>query len=601
MVKILFSIMFFALFLQADVLNLTPDMDGIQEFSYASYIKDSTKKLTIEMVRDQPFKNDAHISSNSGLSRAAWWLKLHVENKTQKPIAWVWHFPYGQFDNLQSWQYDANGTLVSHAIKGDKPPVILQQPFNYYSSFQYRTPPKHQQTVYIKIGYEKAGLVEMFSSLWTHNEFIRFKALENGMLIAVLSALGTLLFYNIFLWIMLRKKEYFWYNLYLVGVIFVTLTYNDIGVYYIWGKIPLLVDMMPFISIVLLFFAFLHFTRAFLETYKRLTYADKLISILDYILIAVLVLAFFSERYYAIRLLQLSSIAFIFFPYFGFVLWKKGYKIARGYTIASAVVSVSVILSLLRFSSVIETSQILFWLMRFCFIAEGILLAIALADRIATLEYNYKNSQEKIKLTLEEAKTNLQKEVQKRTLELEVQTKRAQELARTDLLTGIGNRRALLERGEELVGESKRYGSLFSLIALDLDFFKSINDSYGHEGGDAVLRLFAKHVRVCLRETDFFARSGGEEFVILLPHTDEHKALQKAQILLNEVQALEIPYKNEVLKITVSMGVSEFFVMQDSLDTVLAKADKALYYVKAHGRNNVKTYNQIREKGENKI
>jgi len=233
---------------------------------------------------------------------------------------------------------------------------------------------------------------------------------------------------------------------------------------------------------------------------------------------------------------------------------------------------------------------LLFWASRFGFIAEGILLSIALADRISILEQETKSAQDKVRHTLEEAKENLESEVIKRTLELEQQTAKAKELARVDEMTGIANRRAFLEQGEKIIQNSKRYQTPFSLVIMDIDHFKNINDTYGHAAGDLVLVSLVKEISSSIRDTDFFARVGGEEFVLLLPHTTAELATEKTKALLKKIEMLEVPYKESVLKITVSMGICEFTQHEDTIYSLLSKADQALYYVKGHGRNGVHVY-----------
>jgi len=351
-------------------------------------------------------------------------------------------------------------------------------------------------------------------------------------------------------------------------------------------------DMMPFISIATLFVSFILFTRAFLDTYKLTPKVDMLLKLLIVINIVAIVLAILGQRHFAIAVVQLSLFAFLFFPLLGFRLWYEGYKIARGYAIASSILALTVMISIFRFSEVLQTNELLYWMSRFGFILEGVVLSIALADRITILEHNYNNHQKEVQEKLEEAKKTLESEVEKRTYDLEIQMQRAEKIARTDEMTGIYNRRAFLEHGERLIYDAIRYKTNFSLIILDIDFFKNINDSYGHDAGDLVLISFTNEISKYLRDSDFFARIGGEEFVILLPHARPAQALEKANILLKKISELETIYKDIVLNVTVSMGISEPTDKDESIYSLLAKADKALYEIKNDGRNGVGIYEE---------
>jgi diguanylate cyclase (GGDEF)-like protein len=590
MFKIVSMTLLLTMSLCADTLTLGTDMANVSTSTNVRFFEDTTKKMDIEEIKSQHFKTERSLHSNQGRTRSNWWLKLQVKNPATEPIAWILKFNYGQFDELQSWQFNDRDLLVSHSLKGDHYLDVSKSSFAHRSAFSFITSPGEKNTVYVKLAYVDAGVMEMFHSIWSKEAFLKSQELRNNLLVGAISALCVLLFYNIFLWLILRKKEYFWYNAYLLGVIFSLLTFNQVGSYYLWNNSLYLIDMMPFLSIITLFVSFILFTRAFLETADRLPAVDKVLKILIGLNITAVVLANFGARYFAVGLVQLVSFVFIFFPMIGFVLWHRGYKIARGYTIASMVLSLTFLISLFRYVDVLQSSEFLFWINRFGFIAEGIFLAVALADRITILENETISTQNKLNITLEEAKNTLASEVKKRTLELEIQTKKAQQLARVDEMTGIWNRRAFLEHGEDLIRDAIRYKTPFSLVLIDIDFFKNINDQYGHEAGDLSLKAFAKEITENIRDTDFFARIGGEEFVILLSHTNAKQAFELTKSLLKKINALEILYKEFKVKVTASMGICEFTDAKDTTYSLLAKADEALYYVKEHGRNNVHLY-----------
>ena len=589
MLKILSFILLFPIFLNANIINLDPIMKGMKTFSQVSFYEDITKKMDIEEIKKQNFKK-THFYSGEGTSNSAWWIKFEVQNPTNKPIDWILYFNYSQFDEMQSWQYSDKNLLISHSLKGDhhidESKISLEQ----RTSFEFVTPANEKNTVYIKLNYVGSGVIEMFHSIWTKDEYIKSQELRFNLLVGILSAISILLFYNLFILFFLRKKEYLWYTIYLAGVILLVLTTNQLGAHYLWSKSFYLIDIMPIVSVLTIFISFVLFTREFLETFKYLPKVDKVLKLLILIGLVTFVLVNFGMRGLAIEIFQICTISFIFFPIIGGVLWYRGYKIARGYTIASFVLSTVILIALLRFSGFLETSEFIFWLSKFGFIAEGVLLSIALADRITILEYETISAQNKERETLKRAKENLEIEVEKRTLELKQQTIKAEELARIDEMTGLANRRAFFEKGENLVHQSIRYQTPFTLVVIDIDHFKKVNDTYGHAAGDLVLKLFAKEISQSIRDTDFFSRVGGEEFVILLPHTTSDLAIEKTKRLLKSISDLEIFYEEYILKITVSMGVCELIDPDDTIYSLLSKADQALYYVKEHGRNNVHLY-----------
>lgn len=167
------------------------------------------------------------------------------------------------------------------------------------------------------------------------------------------------------------------------------------------------------------------------------------------------------------------------------------------------------------------------------------------------------------------------------------------ELATTDVLTGLPNRRHFLVRLDEELARLRRGGEQHvALLLLDLDHFKRVNDSFGHEAGDKVLRMFSDIVRGTLRKNDVAGRLGGEEFGILLPGIEQENAREFAERLREKVAAGGVEHQGQTLKIKVSIGITEL-TAESAPQTQLARADKALYYAKESGRNRVTVYSAL--------
>lgn len=159
-------------------------------------------------------------------------------------------------------------------------------------------------------------------------------------------------------------------------------------------------------------------------------------------------------------------------------------------------------------------------------------------------------------------------------------------LANTDGLTGVLNRRSLMEEGERLFSLSRRHGRRISALMIDADHFKSVNDTYGHDVGDIVLKKLAVTVAEVLRNTDVFGRLGGEEFVAILPETDDVGAEDLAWKIVHAVQGLEIGLADgRAIRFTVSIGIGADAERAKNLDSLLKEADMAVYVAKQNGRN----------------
>ena len=161
-------------------------------------------------------------------------------------------------------------------------------------------------------------------------------------------------------------------------------------------------------------------------------------------------------------------------------------------------------------------------------------------------------------------------------------------LATTDELTGIHNRRQLFELGRIEIERARRYGHPLSAIMLDIDFFKKVNDTYGHSVGDQVLRVLAQECSDSIREYDILGRYGGEEFAVVLPETEHSDACVTAERLRKCIEEKSFKTTHAEITLTISLGVAEMTEETSDLATLLDHADSALYAAKQTGRNCVR-------------
>lgn len=185
---------------------------------------------------------------------------------------------------------------------------------------------------------------------------------------------------------------------------------------------------------------------------------------------------------------------------------------------------------------------------------------------------------------LAEQNVVLERRIAERTAELRAANARLSVLATTDHLTALDNRRHFEERAQRELMRLSRGGAPASLLMLDLDYFKEVNDRFGHDVGDEVLRQFAQQLRRSVRPSDVCARSGGEEFVVLLPETEIARARKVSERILRDTAALRIDSQGRRIRITTSIGLAEWDG-KEKLDTLMYRADQALYRAKSGGRN----------------
>lgn len=163
-------------------------------------------------------------------------------------------------------------------------------------------------------------------------------------------------------------------------------------------------------------------------------------------------------------------------------------------------------------------------------------------------------------------------------------------LSETDDLTGIYNRRAITVLSENMCRQAARYGRAFSVMMIDSDSLKAINDSYGHDSGNKLLRLTVQCVQNQLREADMVARYGGDEFLVVMPETPCASALGVAERIRKSIAATPLSVRDQSLQNTASIGVACFPEHGNDFETVLKKADQAMYASKNRGKNQVTAY-----------
>jgi diguanylate cyclase (GGDEF)-like protein len=213
-------------------------------------------------------------------------------------------------------------------------------------------------------------------------------------------------------------------------------------------------------------------------------------------------------------------------------------------------------------------------------------------DELKLLENSYNQMLDKLyeqKKSFVDAQQNhqleLERKVTERTHELELANQQLNFYASTDPLTSIYNRRKFFTLADKYRAIALRNKHPLTLLALDLDHFKQINDEFGHAAGDEVLVEFTREVGLHLRESDVFARFGGEEFAVLLENTPIEDAVKVADHILETARALKFDFNGRSVSITVSIGIAELDGQDEDIGALIARSDKALYHAKEDGRN----------------
>ncbi|MBM9518527.1 diguanylate cyclase [Desulforhopalus vacuolatus] len=183
-----------------------------------------------------------------------------------------------------------------------------------------------------------------------------------------------------------------------------------------------------------------------------------------------------------------------------------------------------------------------------------------------------------------------EKHIDGRIMELSLLHQQAEKEARIDDLTQLNNRRGFFEKGEIIHSQARRYHKPYSVMMIDLDLFKNINDTYGHAVGDKVLQCVAETIMSVIRKSDVAARIGGDEYSIILRETGQEQLLSLAERIRCQIAAHPVRHEKSTINITLSIGIAQYLAEDGSIKSVLERADKALYHAKQRGRNKVIIY-----------
>lgn len=379
---------------------------------------------------------------------------------------------------------------------------------------------------------------------WTHYSY--------GVLYGFLSAL---LAYNLMLFVGLRKISYFYYSLYLGSFITLNLAYTGHGYAWWWSDFPHLQRYIIFALMVLYSCFGLLFAVRFLALAEHAPRSLRAVRGFALTGISLLGLSIALDNQYAAGI-----VAFSYLTLFTLIMATLGLgtlhksRSSGGYFLAAAFSGlIGAATTSLAVWSVLPFNLLTYHSVEFGLLLESILFALALA-------YQFRDHE----------KARLQ----------------AEYLARHDPLTGLLNRRAFYELIDSSWSTAVRSDRPLSVIMLDLDLFKEVNDHFGHEAGDLVLVEVAQLLTQCSRTGDLVSRWGGEEFLLVMPETNLQQAFTLAERIRQQIAAKAILTRQGPISISASLGVSER-KPQSTLDELIAEADIRLYEAKRGGRNKV--------------
>lgn len=531
-------------------LQVNHDFKKLEQFQMG-YFVDPSGNMPISQVQNQHFE----ASSNSitlGSNAKTTWAKIVLQNTSDSPITLYLHNPYAYYNHAIELNEVVNGQVTRKRLLDMDNKDTYEWMYQGTAVFDITLPRQQVTTLYLKnVSY----IYQVFSvELYSQDLSKRVLINQYNDITLIVGMVLALIIYNFFLFLSSRLKEHLFYACYLVsGGFWIALSYGLFASFFdVFGSITLKWNIaLGTMPICLLFFMINIF-----ETRKKYPIEHKALLTT----IAILATNSIYGLFDIISALEYAS------------------------TLAFIVMSISLCVTISMFVRR-HPLALLFLIGHGFFVTFSLLAVLFYQGRIG---FNYINSHGVgIGILLESLVLSLIIANRIRTLEkLEATQAELQLLASTDPLTQLLNRRSFDLEASALLNQDKQIRFPLSLAILDIDFFKNINDTYGHSLGDQVIVRVADVLRAQCRLQDIVARYGGEEFVILMPNTTREKAHVLAERIRTTLAHTSVQVdQNQLVNFTLSVGISEVDAKTADLQAAINQADKALYKAKNSGRN----------------
>ena len=574
-------------------LQLTAGHDDIQLSPYLTYRHDSGG---IDKAEDA-FRRSAMGEfaplpggkSEFGFQRGAFWFHASLVNRNDQETRWLLVQQYALSDYIDLYVRYPDGH-VTHQASGDHLPFDSRSIHDRHPNFQFDLPSGQTAELLVRVRSESSMQVPL--ALLTPTAFTELARNSQFAIGIYYGILLGLFFYNLVLWLMLRDASYFWYLFHLSAFGMVLFTLNGLGFEYLWPNSAWMTDKSVPLSICLALIGMQQFARTFLELKKRFPRGNlvSLVLVGFFVLLglASLVLPYRVSTPLAARAVLVGV---LWIAVACVVVVRRGYIPARLFMLAWAMFLLGTTLFTLIAFGVLPKTFYTEYGVQIGSALEMLLLSVALGNRYASLRKENERIVSDANQKLERKVAQRTQEVRSTLVQLEEAHGRLRDSSRRDGLTGLYNRTYFHEAFEKMLADSQQSHRPVSLLMIDLDLFKAINDRYGHLVGDDCLRFTSQRIGKMLRSHDaLLARFGGEEFVVGLPDHDLHKAVEVAESLRRTLIESPCSTQGHEIRISASVGVHTIAPGSiDDMDVALAIADRALYAAKANGRDCVKT------------
>ncbi|RLU02807.1 MAG: diguanylate cyclase [Ketobacter sp.] len=555
------------------------------------YYEDTSAALNLNQLRQR----DVHWQPNGdrefskGYSNSHWWLKLELQNTAAEKRQRYIEISYALLDSVSMYVVESE-TLISELHLGDKHPFHTRPVNSPHFVFPIEWQPNQTLTVYFEV--HSAGSLQVPMMMWQQEDFYLHQMHLDTVQGIYWGGILIIFIYNGLLFFALRDSAYFWY----VGsVLFIALAFTSHSgqaYRYLWPEFTHWNNISLLVMICLSCIFAGQFVKIFLNVKRLSPLMERVLNGLITLFIGLAGLSWWGPYHVLIQVSLIMVFALVSCAFLiGVFGVRKGDRSARWYLLSWTVFLAGVVIISLSKFGLLPTNFFTQNSAQIGSMLEAALLSFALADRINREKLMRLTAQQALLYTTEKMKEELEVRVQERTRDLEALNDKLEQLSQTDQLTGLKNRRYLGQRIEEEFNRCARYNHAISVLMIDVDHFKSVNDRYGHAAGDQCLKTIASHLLTGVRlPPDVAARLGGEEFCLLLPETSSAGALTVAERIRASIHGSVISSDNIIFSVSVSIGVFTQSSGDYEWEQALRKADEALYQAKNQGRNRVVKY-----------
>ena len=488
---------------------------------------------------------------NFGIGSRPAWIHLTVSNPTGQEVRKRLLIENSWLDYVNVY-FVKDGQLSGSYHTGDRLPFAERPVRGRFFSFDHVFA-AGETDIYLRVETPDPMVVPIF--LLTPQQAVQREQAQDLSYGFVYGYLIALMAYNLLLYLSLRSRRYLLYGVFIAVFVLTNIAYTGHGFDWFWPGQAVLQNWIIPILMVLFGVSGLVFALHFLSIGSSFPRMHRVVVWMRNLFVLLLLAAILagSQLYALLVAFAFVTIFSVTMLVLGAVSLYSGYKFARYFLFASIASMVGTTITALAVWGFIDFAEWKFRAAEIGMLFDATLLGLALANQFRSIQMEHL---------------------------------RAEQRAARDPLTNLNNRRSFMEKALPMWSTAQRNGRDLSVIMLDLDHFKSINDRYGHAIGDVALVATSRVLAGAAREGDIVARWGGEEFLFLLPETNLEAARALAERLQKAIRDIRVPVQNAEISLTASFGVAHCLA-QENLESMIARADSCLYQSKQDGRDRI--------------